>query len=758
MREEVYDIGGMHCASCSSAVERITRKLPGVESSDVNLSLSRLAIIYDEGIIAPEDIISKIERAGFSAKIHKFKEDLSTSPPNESQTETSCNMLSGSNEENLLRERKSLIISAIFAGILFFVSMGPMIIPNFSLPDIFSLDTHPVNTAILQMVLAIPVLFLGRNFFIRGFYSMFRGNPNMDTLVALSASASFIYSLVTTFLITDNPHLVHNLYYESAAVVVVLVSIGKYMEASSKEKTKSAIVKLIKLAPEKAVLVDENGQREVPSSSIKVGDTVLVKPGTRVPCDGIVTSGSGSINEAMITGESMPVLKSEGSEVIGGSLNVDGSFYAKVTRIGEDTTLSQIIRFVEDAQGKKAPISRIADKVSGVFVPIVMTIAIVSALIWLIVGKNIAFAIKVFTSVLVIACPCAMGLATPTAIIVGTGLGASKGILVRSGEALETAHKVEVVIFDKTGTVTEGNPVVTDIVSQNKEVLMQTVYSLESLSEHPLAKAVCSASENMGISEAEMLLGFENIGGRGILGFNAHGHRLLAGSSQFMEEMDINISKYVKDIEMLQGVGKTVICAAVDSELLGIIGVSDKIRENSRSSIERIKSMGLKTVILTGDNRAVAEYVGSIVDVDEVVADVLPTEKAGVVKHYQNNGKVVMMVGDGINDAPALVQADVGCAIGDGSDIAIDSADIILMRSDLEDVAKAIKLSRLTIRNIKQNLFWAFFYNILGIPIAAGVLYPSFGILLSPMFCAFAMSLSSLFVVMNALRLKSKKI
>lgn len=755
MREEVYDIGGMHCAACSSAVERVTRKLPGVESSDVNLPLNRLTITYDEEKASSDDIISKIEKAGFSAKIHKSEENSSAVSVDESLLGTSAPMFSSVENASLSQEKKSLITSVTFTGLLLVVSMGHMIAPNFPLPDIFSPDTHPVNMAILQMVLAIPVLFFGRRFFTRGFSSLFRGNPNMDTLVALSSSASFIYSLVTTFLITDSPHLVHNLYYESAAVVVALVSVGKYMEASSKEKTKSVIVKLVELAPETAILVEEGAQREVLSANIKVGDTVLIKAGARVPLDGIVTSGSGSINEAMLTGESMPVSKSEGSEVIGGSVSVEGALYVKVTRVGEDTTLSQIIRFVEDAQGKKAPISRMADKVSGIFVPIVMAVAIGSAIIWYLFGKDVAFAIKIFTSVLVIACPCAMGLATPTAVIVGTGLGASRGILVRSGEALEMAHKVGVVIFDKTGTITEGSPVVTDIVSEDRETLMQTAYALESLSEHPLAKAVCAASEKIGISEAEPISKFENIDGRGILGFNVDGCRLLAGSVAFMEEIGVDISQYKKDIEELQAMGKTTICVVAD-KLLGVIGVSDKIREGSRFSIERIKAMGVKTVLLTGDNRAAAEHVGSIVDVDEVVAEVLPTEKADVVKRYQDSGKVVMMVGDGINDAPALVQAEVGCAIGSGSDIALDSADIILMKSDLADVARAINLSRLTIRNIKQNLFWAFFYNVLGIPIAAGVLYPSFGTLLSPMFGALAMSLSSLFVVSNALRLRGK--
>lgn len=775
MREEVYDIGGMHCAACSSAVEKVTRKLPGVESSSVNLPLNRLTIIYDEEKTSPEDIIAKVERAGFSAKIHKREDKPSVDavrsgvPINSSgsgdmslshaqKTEFSATAFSGSEEADLLKEKKSLAISVIFAGLLLALSMGHMIIPSFPLPDIISPDTHPVNMAILQMLLAIPVLFSGRRFFTRGFPSLFRGNPNMDTLVALSASASFIYSLVTTFLITDSPHLVHNLYYESSAVVVALVSVGKYMEASSKEKTKGAITKLMELAPETAILVDEGGQREVPSANIKIGDIVLVKAGARVPLDGIVTSGSGSINEAMLTGESMPVPKSEGSELIGGSVSVDGTFYVRITRTGKDTVLSQIIRFVEDAQGKKAPISRLADKVSGIFVPIVMGIAFGAAGIWLISGKDFAFALKIFTSVLLIACPCAMGLATPTAVIVGTGLGASRGILIRSGEALETAHKVSVAIFDKTGTITEGSPVVTDMVSDDKYALMQAAFALESLSEHPLARAVCAALKEMGISEVEPVSEFENIGGRGVSGFKADGSRILAGSPTFMKETGVDISMYEEDIEVLETMGKTVICVAVGDKTLGVIGISDKVREDSKSVLLKLKSMGIKTVLLTGDNRAAAENIGSIVGVDEIVAEVLPTEKADVVKRYQDSGELVMMIGDGINDAPALACADVGCAIGGGSDIAIESADIVLMKSDLFDVARAINLSRLTIRNIKQNLFWAFFYNALSIPIAAGALYPSFGILLSPMVGAFAMSLSSLFVVSNALRLRGKEI
>lgn len=749
MKKEVYDIGGMHCAACSSAVERVTRKLPGVEASDVNLPLNRLTIYYDEEQTTSEDIIAKIERAGFSAGLHREDEKPFAS---------TFGVAVQDEEGKLAQEKKSLIVSVIFAGLLLIISMGPMIIPSFPLPDIISPESHPVNMAILQMILAIPVLFLGRRFFIGGFSALLHGNPNMDSLVALSSGASFLYSLVTTFLITDNPHLVHNLYYESAAVVVALVSVGKYMEASSKEKTKGAIVKLMELAPETAILVDEVGQREVPTETVKVGDLVLVKPGARIPLDGIVVSGRGSVNEAMLTGESMPVSKAEGSEVIGGSVSVDGALYVRVSRVGEDTTLSQIIRFVEDAQGKKAPISRMADKVSGVFVPIVMAIAFIAAIVWMLLGKDFAFAVKIFTSVLVIACPCAMGLATPTAVIVGTGLGASHGILIRSGEALEITHKVGLAIFDKTGTITEGRPEVTDIVGEDKQELMEIAYGLESLSEHPLAKAVCTAAEEMGIFKGKSIRGFENVGGRGLSGLDEDGRCLLVGNVAFLEEKGVDVSVYKSKIEELQAMGKSIVCVASGDKTLGVIGISDKIREDSKAAIERLKSIGVKTVLLTGDNRATADYIGGLVGVDEIVAEVLPTEKAEVVKSYQEGGQVVMMVGDGINDAPALVQADVGCAIGNGSDIAIESADIVLMKSDLFDVAKAINLSRLTIRNIKQNLFWAFFYNTLGIPIAAGVLYPAFGILLSPMFGGLAMSLSSLFVVSNALSLRGKEI
>ena len=802
MREEKYEIGGMHCAACSSAVERVTKKLPGVERSEVNLPMNRLTIVYDETQCTPEMIIAKVEKAGFTAK---RKDDVRTQASGKGSAVrtdggdgTERDGADATEEKQLQREKSSLIASVLFAGVLLVVSMGHMLIQGFPMPDIIAPDTHPVNFALVQLLLTIPVLILGKKFFVGGFRSLFYRNPNMDTLVAVSATASFLYSLVMTFLITDHPHLVHSLYYESAAVVVALVSVGKYMEARNKEKTKEAITGLMALAPEEAILVDENGQWEVPLSMIKVGDTVLVKPGARVPLDGVVKSGEGSVNEAMLTGESLPVEKHEGSEVIGGSVSVDGALYVTVTRVGEDTTLSKIIRFVEEAQGRKAPIAKLADKVAGVFVPVVMAIAVAAGAFWMIFGPGLgvegdafSFALKIFTSVLVIACPCALGLATPTAIIVGTGLGASKGILIRSGEALELTHKTQVVILDKTGTVTEGKPVVTDLVAEDEEEMLRTAYLLESLSEHPLAKAVCAAARERGTAGSEPVRGkdccasmdacseinteqeeivlserfeanrvtkFENISGRGLTAVDGNGAKLLAGNATLLEENDVPTEAFRVEAERLQAQGKTLVYVARAGQVLGVFGIADTIKPDAREAIAELKRIGIKTVLLTGDHRAAAEYIGAQAGVDEVIAEVLPTQKAEVVQDYQSKGNCVMMVGDGINDAPALVQADVGCAIGNGSDIAIDSAKIVLMKSELMDVVRAIRLSRLTIRNIKQNLFWAFCYNVLGIPVAAGVLYPALGLLLSPMIGGLAMSLSSLFVVTNALRLKTKRL
>lgn len=747
MKEETYDIGGMHCAACSSAVERVTRKLPGVERSDVNLPMNRMTISYDESLVNPELIISKIEKAGFSASVRGAEAAASSERANDSGAE-------------LQAERRSLISAAVLSILLLYFSMGTMLIPKLPMPDIFSVDTHPVNFALVQLILTTPIIFIGRRFFISGFKSLIHRSPNMDALVAVSCTASFLYSLITTFQLSDNAHLVHNLYYESAAIVITLILLGKHLEANSKEKTKGAITKLMELTPETAVLIRDEQQWEVPTDTLKKGDVVLVKPGAKVPLDGIVIKGEGGVDESMLTGESMPVEKSSGNEVIGGSISVSGAIFVEITRIGEDTTLSKIIKFIEDAQGKKAPISKTADKVAGVFVPVVMVISFLALIVWLLAGAEFSFALKVFTSILVIACPCAMGLATPTAIIVGTGLGASKGILIRSGEALEITHKTDIVVLDKTGTITEGKPRVTELVTEqlSENELLELAASAELLSDHPLARAITEEAKARGLTLDRNISSFENLSGLGIKAVLEDGNSLYIGNNKLMENEGISLGKFESELARLSGQGQTPMIVAIGQNAKGIICVADTIKESSKGAIEKLRALGIKTVMLTGDNRTAASYIGGLVGTDEVIAEVLPQDKASAVERLQSGGHTVMMVGDGINDAPALAQADIGCAIGNGSDIAIESADVVLMRSDLSDVPSAIKLSRLTIRNIKQNLFWAFCYNTLGIPIAAGVLYPAFNLLLSPMIGAFAMSLSSIFVVTNALRLRGKKL
>ena len=749
MREEKYDISGMHCAACSASVERVTRKLPGVERSEVNLTTGIMTISYDETQVGPEQIVAKVEKAGFGAVLHAEKK---AEVPKDAKS---------SEETELQRKKIELIVAGIFSAVLLYVSMGQMLpfgLPSLPLPDIFSMHTHPVNFAILQLLLTIPVLYCGRNFFIGGFKSLFHGNPNMDSLVAIGSACSFAYSVVMTFLISDDPHAyVHNLYYESAAVVLTLVSLGKFLESRNMQKTKGAITALMQLSPDTAILAATG--REVPTSSLKTGDIVLIKPGARVPADGTVTKGESSVNEAMLTGESLPVEKSVGSEVIGGSVNQNGVLYVQVTRTGEDTTLARIIRFVEDAQGRKAPISKTADKVAGVFVPTVIAIATVAAIAWAVAGQPFAFVLKVFTSVLVIACPCALGLATPTAIMVGTGLGARHGILIRSGEILEITHSVDTVVLDKTGTVTQGMPAVTAVLPLHcdEATLLTTAAAVEAVSAHPLAEAISRHAAERDISAPQKPETFENLSGRGLKA-TVDGCTVLAGNRRLMEEHSVDLSSLEEEAQKLASQGQTPMYFARDGVLLGLISVADPVKETSAEAIRRMREQGIRTVLLTGDNRAAAEHIAALVGVDEVIAEVLPEEKAGVIQKLQAQGRKVMMVGDGINDAPALTQAEVGCAIGSGSDIAIESADIVLMRDDLQDVPRALRLSALTLRHIKQNLFWAFCYNTIGIPIAAGILYLFGGPLLSPMFAGAAMSLSSVCVVGNALRLGRAKL
>ena len=744
MRTEVYIIEGMSCAACSAAVERVTRKIDGVENSQVNLITNKMNITYDEGKVTPERIRAAVEKAGFGIKADE--PEKKAQKPKKEKTDGSAILI---------------IAAAVLSSVLLYISMGHMLIENLLLPKLIHPDFNPLGFALAQMFLSLMVLIIGKKYFIGGFHSLFHLNPNMDSLVAIGCSASFAYSLVMTFLIPQNTALVHQLYYESAAVVLTLIMLGKHLEANSKKKTKGAIKKLMELTPETAVFVGADGvQREVPANTLKVGDIVLIKPGARVPMDGIVQSGESGVDESMLTGESMPVLKTEGSEVVGGSVNLNGALYVRITRVGEDTTLSKIIKCVEEAQGKKAPIAKIADKVAGIFVPAVMSIAVLSAIVWAILGKDIAFCLKIFTSVLVIACPCALGLATPTAIMVGTGLGASNGILIRSGEALEHTHKTQVAVFDKTGTLTEGKPTVNEVltVDIDEDELIKLAAAAENVSDHPLAHAVIEYAKTRSIEITEAPTEFENISGMGIVATLKSGEKVCAGNLRLMEKEGIDPSALAADGERLSSYGYSVIYVAKNNSLCGLLGISDKLKETSKAAIERLRSMGVKTVMLTGDNRLAARYIASQAGIDEVIAEVLPEEKAGVIQKLQADGNIVMMIGDGINDAPALAQADIGCAIGGGSDIAIESADIVLMKRDLGDVPRAIRLSRLTITNIKQNLFWAFCYNTIGIPVAAGALYFINGMLLSPMIGGLAMSISSICVVTNALRLKGKKL
>lgn len=743
MKKETYKVEGMTCASCASSVERVTKKLDGVSLSQVNLATNKLTITYDEKKVTPEMIMEKVDKAGFGIALENEKKTIKPKD----------------NEDKLDSERKSLIIAIVFTALLLYVSMGQMLKSPLPLPAFMSMAKSPTNFALTQLLLTIPILFLGKKFFISGYKALFHLSPNMDTLVAIGVTTSFLYSLVMTYIIPYNNHFAHQLYYESAAVIITLIMLGKYLEANSKRKTQSAIKKLMELSPDTAIVIKEDGtQAEIATQKVQLGDTLLIKPGALVPLDGVVISGESGVDEAMITGESIPVEKTVGDNVIGGSVNYNGVLYVKVNKIGEDTVLAKIIKFVEDAQGKKAPISKIADKVSGYFVPIVIGIAIISFLAWLIAGYGIYFSLNIFTAVLVIACPCALGLATPTAIMVGTGLGATKGILIRSGEALEITHKIDTVILDKTGTVTEGKPKVVTIISAlfDKTELLKIAASAESVSEHPLAKAIVEKAQEEGI-ELYRLTNFISLTGQGISAKLGDGRDIIVGNSRLIESKDIELS-FEKEVAELSNIGQTPVFVVVDDVIQGVIGIADKVKENSIEAIQKLKNANIKVYLMTGDNKKTADHIAKTVGIGEVFAEVMPEDKAEYVEKLQSEGRTVMMVGDGINDAPALMQADIGVAIGSGSDIAIESADVVLMKSDLTDVYRSIKLSKYTIRNIKQNLFWAFCYNVIGIPIAAGALYLITGTLLSPMIAAFAMSLSSVFVVGNALRLRTKKL
>ena len=739
MKTEQYIISGMSCAACSASVNRVITRLDGVTECDVNLITGKMTVIYDETKTGQADFVRVVEKAGFGIEPDVQKQEKK---PEKKEKENSV---------------LPILITAVFSGLLLLISMGPMLINGFPLPSFINPEINPYNYAITQLLLTLPALFTGRKFFIKGIPLLFRGHPNMDSLVAVGAGASFIYSIVMTYTIVNNHHAIHNLYFESVAVVITLVMLGKYFEGRSRNKTADAIKKLMELSPDTAVVLKDGKEYTVPTEKVNLGDTLVIKSGAKIPLDGIVKEGQSGVDESMLTGESLPAEKTVGDSVTGGSINLDGLMLVEVTRIGGDTTLAKIIKFVEDAQSKKAPISKTADKVAGIFVPAVIIIALVSALIWLIAGKDIAFVLKIFTSVLVVACPCALGLATPTAIMVGTGLGANNGILIRNGEVLEISHKIKAAVFDKTGTVTTGKPEVTDIVTDDETKLIALASAAESGSEHPLAKAVREYADKNGVTETQKPTEFKNVSGKGIV-CTIENERVILGKAALLEENGISTDKYREKAEQLAGEGKSVMYLTVSDKLLGVIAVADSLKSESVDTFKKFKEMGIKTVLLSGDNKLCAEYIGGILNSDEVYSEVLPEEKAEIVAKIKEKYGSVMMIGDGINDAPALSEADVGCAIGNGSDIAIESADIVLMKSNPYDAARAVNLSRLTIRNIQQNLFWAFCYNTVLIPVAAGILYPLGGILLSPMLAGLAMSLSSVFVVGNALRLRGKKL
>lgn len=742
MIEKVYVIGGMSCAACSASVERVVGRIKDVESCSVNLATNKMNVSYNNDE-TEEEIFKAVQKAGFTIESEKqTQEKVSEKPKNKSASSA------------------PIITSFILCFILLYISMGHMISSNIPLPTFLDPMMYPYNFSIAQMLLTIPIMFIGRKFFINGFKSLFLLHPNMDTLVAIGSSASFLYSLYITFSIpfSTSHHIAHELYYESAAVVLTFIMLGKYLENRNKEKTKDTINKLMSLAPDTATLIKNDKEITVKTSDLKIDDIIVIKPGAKVPIDCVVIKGESTVDESMLTGESVPVHKEIDDNLTGGSLNCDGVVYAKVTHIGEDTTLSKIIKIVEEAQGKKAPISKIADKVSGFFVPTVICIAIVTAFIWLIVSGDTSLTLKAFVSVLVIACPCALGLATPTAIMVGTGLGASNGILIKSGEALERANDTKIIVFDKTGTLTKGKMSVDEIFTNiDNDEFIKELSAIESLSEHPVAKAICEYAENKKLKYNNDFSEFKNISGKGLYALTYDGNEYYCGNKRLLNENKIKTEEFDKSAEEMLNQGKTVIYLAKNSEVLGVVTVSDEIREESKDVISALKDMNIKTVMLTGDNELCANYIGNQLGVDKIYSQVLPQEKAKIVEELKNEG-TVMMVGDGINDSPALATADIGAAVSNGSDAAIETADIVLMNSNLNCVLKSVVLSKLTIRNIKQNLFWAFLYNCIGIPIAAGVLYPAFSILLNPMYAGIAMSLSSVCVVSNALSLRTKKI
>ena len=750
-------IDGMTCSACSAAVERTTKKLNGVVSAEVNLATNRGTFVYEPSLVKLSEIKAAIEKAGYEAK---DIEGEKTRDLQQERLEKDAKNMKQRVTVAAIFSVPVLFISVALASVSVYVGVSDAIIGlNLPIPYLADPKHIPFILAFIQFLLTIPVVLAGSRFFTVGFKTLSKGAPNMDTLVAIGTGSAFLYgifAIVNIYL--GDLAFVESLFFETTAVVITLVMLGKYFEALTKGKTSEAIKKLMNLKPKTAIIIKDDKEIEVLLDEVSINDIVLVRPGESIPVDGVIIEGLSSVDESMLTGESLPIEKQPDSKVIGGSINIDGLIKFRALYVGADTALSKIIKMVEDAQGKKAPIAKLADVISGYFVPAVLGIAFLAATAWALAGKDFNFVLTIFVSILVIACPCALGLATPTAIMVGTGKGAELGIIIKGGQVLETTCKVNTVVLDKTGTITEGKPIPTDIflyADIKEEEALLLCASAERGSEHPIAKAIVESAIKRGMDLANPI-GFKAIPGRGI-DANVLGKRILAGNVKFMNESGIDISASTEDAETLSSSGRTLMYMAMDGKFTALIGAADTVRPTSESAVKKLKKMGIKVIMITGDNENTARVIAKSVGIEYVLSDVLPQDKAIEVEKLQKDGGKVAMVGDGINDSPALVQADIGMAIGTGTDVAVESADVVLMRGDLNQVPIVIALSRATMRNIKQNLFWAFFYNILGIPIAAGALYLLGGPLLNPMFSGAAMALSSVSVVSNALRLKRFK-
>jgi len=742
-KEITIPIGGMTCSACAVAIEKATGKLPGIELASVNFATEKLKIKYDPSQLRISEIKQAIVKAGYQ--------------PLEIDNTQQVDGDKLRKEKEIKVLWRKFIVSLIFSVPLLYIAMGGML--GWPLPSFLDPMHYPFQYALVELVLTIPIVIAGYRFYTVGFNAIWRRQPNMDSLIAMGTTAAVLYSVYSTYRISQGDfHFVEDLYFETAGVIITLILLGKALEAVSKGRTSEAIKKLMGLAPKTAIVLQGDQEIEIPIEEVEVGDIIIVKPGSKIPVDGELVEGHTSVDESMLTGESMPVEKFKGDKVIGASINKNGSIRFKATRVGSDTALAQIIKLVEDAQGSKAPIAHLADVVSGYFVPVVFVIATLSALLWYLSGESEVFSLTIFIAVLVIACPCALGLATPTAIMVGTGKGAENGVLIKGGEALEVAHKIKTIVFDKTGTITEGKPQVTDIIvsdSLDSNELLRLAASAEKGSEHPLGDAIVKGAEKINLSFYKVDQ-FQAIPGHGIQ-VTINGQMLYLGNKKLMFEKGIDLNGYTDHADRLAEEGKTPMYVSIDSNLKGLIAVADVVKPSSLAAIKTLHKMGIEVAMITGDNRKTAEAIAKQVGIDRVLAEVLPQDKANEVKKLQAEGKKVAMVGDGINDAPALAQADIGIAIGSGTDVAMESADIVLMRSDLMDVPTALQLSKSTIRNIKQNLFWAFAYNVAGIPVAAGLLYAFGGPKLNPIIAAAAMSLSSVSVLTNALRLKNFK-